>query len=1065
MIQPNKLPWLYERLRRSRDDKGSVLIVAIITMGLLVITSTVVAAAVAGQAITSHTAQYSQQSSALAKSALNYVYAELNDNTNTNATGYPFVISNGSITWNQNSPVCSSQCTGNTSAWFNFSSNGNSQGRPTICPSSSLYNGGQSQACVQLSISSDKFITLPTPSKPQQLSNVTMKAVSIAGCSGTANSCTSTAYQGQLVNRTYANYVSFTQYETMAPEMYSSYNSALGTSQWSWTNNCNTAPTSNSNCVVESYTGNYNSITSGAYFPLQPGAALTPLNNVWGLYPVWDTNQPETWVSPWTVPSSANGTVSAVQLSVITSLYGAPSNGSNSDILVGQVPQPSNLTTPDAVPTSGTVVAASTTKYMTNITVPVSGRAGSVIYLGAELLDGGGGALGYLKASVTGYYQNVLQSTCTSCYDPVSQASTTSPLVQSSATTVGLPNCPSNAVAANITVSTPSSFDGDTLNDANAGAPIAYGQASTNYNAATNGCAISLSSSSSSLVTVQVNGYFVPTSSYMTVFPQFSSLPVGTRGAGNDAYAGASVSTSWASASVTNATATIPSGMSEAILNVGMTNVSGSGDVYVSDNSSGTGATAIPVGSGIPGVLSTQVTIPVDGNGSIWYSASAGVSASVYVQVVGYTTSIYSDNVSGSVRTNSSYISYCGQPQVDNVFDTSGSVIAGGCGNYGNPTTSSTGVQKVAGLQLPSTSNVNDLQNAAGPYSFPANTQVVGGTCPVGGGSCSNYQYAINTVAGNGSVAGQYASTNPNGVATDSAGNIYAADPTNHRVLFEPAANGVYFGQQMTARHVYDIAGNGTDGYSGNNIPGPTAALGAPVAVATSGSFVYVADSQDNVVWAISSNSGNIIPVAGNGFGGFSAGVGYPGYDQYAGPATQTELNSPEGVAVSSGGNLYIADTGNNRILFVPQTNGTYYGQSMVINDIYEIAGNMGSYTCGGCDSATYAPGLAEVNPDLEYIAVPTTYGSDAINNITSMQYALAGGYGGVGTLGGAAPAPPLISGNTSEYQDGSQILPGDVLQYTLAAPAFNPYSGCITDGGEGYGNGGMSNGCGGSAA
>ena len=66
---------------------------------------------------------------------------------------------------------------------------------------------------------------------------------------------------------------------------------------------------------------------------------------------------------------------------------------------------------------------------------------------------------------------------------------------------------------------------------------------------------------------------------------------------------------------------------------------------------------------------------------------------------------------------------------------------------------------------------------------------------------------------------------------------------------------------------------------------------------------LYIADSGNNRIRKVS--NGVITTVAGNGTAGFSGDNG---------PATSAQLNYPQGVAVDSAGNLYIADTGNNRI-------------------------------------------------------------------------------------------------------------------------------------------------------
>ena len=61
-----------------------------------------------------------------------------------------------------------------------------------------------------------------------------------------------------------------------------------------------------------------------------------------------------------------------------------------------------------------------------------------------------------------------------------------------------------------------------------------------------------------------------------------------------------------------------------------------------------------------------------------------------------------------------------------------------------------------------------------------------------------------------------------------------------------------------------------------------------------------------------------IYTIAGNGTGGYLA-------DNVA--ATSTRINSPFGVSVDASGNVYIGDSNNNRIRFVPKTGGTYFGR------------------------------------------------------------------------------------------------------------------------------------------
>jgi sugar lactone lactonase YvrE len=132
--------------------------------------------------------------------------------------------------------------------------------------------------------------------------------------------------------------------------------------------------------------------------------------------------------------------------------------------------------------------------------------------------------------------------------------------------------------------------------------------------------------------------------------------------------------------------------------------------------------------------------------------------------------------------------------------------------------------------------------------------------------------------------------TNPNGIAVDSADNLYIADTFNSRI--RKVANGV----------ITTVAGNGTQGFSGDNGPATHAELYAPWAVAVdSAGNIYIADTSNQRIRKVS--GGVITTVAGGG-----AQV------DDNGPATGAQLLSPYGVGVDSTGNLFIADTSNNRI-------------------------------------------------------------------------------------------------------------------------------------------------------
>ncbi len=135
----------------------------------------------------------------------------------------------------------------------------------------------------------------------------------------------------------------------------------------------------------------------------------------------------------------------------------------------------------------------------------------------------------------------------------------------------------------------------------------------------------------------------------------------------------------------------------------------------------------------------------------------------------------------------------------------------------------------------------------------------------------------------------------PTDVAIDASGNLYIADKNNQRVRKVDHTTGI----------VSTVAGTGVAGGSGDGGPATSAQLNQPsgLAIDNQGNL-YIAEQGGNRVRKVST-SGIISTVAGTGTYGYSG-------DGYA--ATVAKLAIPYAVAVDGSGNLYIADTGNNRI-------------------------------------------------------------------------------------------------------------------------------------------------------
>jgi sugar lactone lactonase YvrE len=161
----------------------------------------------------------------------------------------------------------------------------------------------------------------------------------------------------------------------------------------------------------------------------------------------------------------------------------------------------------------------------------------------------------------------------------------------------------------------------------------------------------------------------------------------------------------------------------------------------------------------------------------------------------------------------------------------------------------------------------------------------------------------VTTIAGVGNFVGEgrlatQAIVEAQGTAVDAAGNLYLGEE-----------NGGQVRKLDQSGRITTIAGTGVIGFSGDGGPATDAQFNWPMGLAIDRSGnIFIADTtQNNRVRRIDAATGIVNTIAGNGQRGYSGD---------GGPATQAQLNTPDGcsVAVDAQGNVYVLDAGNQRV-------------------------------------------------------------------------------------------------------------------------------------------------------
>jgi uncharacterized protein (TIGR03437 family) len=171
----------------------------------------------------------------------------------------------------------------------------------------------------------------------------------------------------------------------------------------------------------------------------------------------------------------------------------------------------------------------------------------------------------------------------------------------------------------------------------------------------------------------------------------------------------------------------------------------------------------------------------------------------------------------------------------------------------------------------------------------------------------------------------------PTSLATAGDGSVYFNDPAGCRV------------QRWNQNAVTTVAGTGTCGYSNDGGPATAAEILAVTAIALDGGGnLYIADAEAGVVRRVDTN-GIIMTIVG---------TGNPGIGGEATPAGATALDSPGGLAVDALGELFIAETGANRIRMVGSDGlvrtvaGAANRPGYVIDDTYALQSQLTAPTC-----------------------------------------------------------------------------------------------------------------------
>jgi hypothetical protein len=293
---------------------------------------------------------------------------------------------------------------------------------------------------------------------------------------------------------------------------------------------------------------------------------------------------------------------------------------------------------------------------------------------------------------------------------------------------------------------------------------------------------------------------------------------------------------------------------------------------------------------------------------------------------------------------------------------------------------------------------------------------------------------------GDGGPATSATLLDPIGLFIDANSNVYIADWGNYVI------------REVSSGTINTVAGNHVPDESGDGAVATNASLNAPGGTAVDAlGNIFIADTFNCVIREVAASGGTITSVAGNA----TLGCGFA-LDNVA--ATSAEIDLPGGVFVDSGENVYIADTFNDVIRCVVGTAGGCMGSAQPVGNITTVAGTPLTPGYAGDNGAATSAQL--YNPASVYVdAGGDVFIADTTNSIIRCVVGTAGGcfgstlaVGYITTVAGTPGSPcsdPLTACGDSGLATAAQLnfpsgVYGDAGGDIFIADTFDSKIRCI---------------------